>query len=98
MKEDGGSVTLDVHAVAGAHRDGVMDVHGGAVKVAVRASPEKGKANEAIRETLARFAGVRKSAVDLVSGETSRHKRVRINGVTAEFIRRRLLAAIGRAD
>lgn len=98
MREEEGAVTFEVHAVAGAHREGVVDVHGGAVRIAVRAAPEKGRANEAVREVLARFAGVRKSAVAFVSGETSRTKRVRIEGVTAEMIRRRLLAAMGSVD
>ncbi len=98
VKEQEGAVLFNIHAVAGAHHEGVVDVFGGAVRLAVRAPPEKGKANEAIREVLARFAGVKKGAVEILSGHTARRKRVRIEGVGAEVIRKRLLAAIGSVD
>lgn len=44
----------------------------------VTAAPEKGKANEAVVELLAERFDVPKSAIALVSGETSRVKKFRI--------------------
>ena len=47
----------------GARRSEVVGVHGGALKVAVQAPPDKGKANRAVVELLAEALGVPLSAV-----------------------------------
>ncbi len=51
----------------------------GALKVKLAAVPEKGKANEELREVLARHFGVRARDVRIVAGETSTRKRVRVS-------------------
>jgi uncharacterized protein YggU (UPF0235/DUF167 family) len=68
-------------------------VHGDALKLTVTAAPDRGRANRAFVELLARVLGVRKSAVALVSGETSREKSFHVSGVDPAFIR----AALERA-
>jgi hypothetical protein len=47
--------------------------------VKVAAAPEKGKANRALCEFIAEKLGVAKSKVRIVSGETSRLKRIHID-------------------
>ena len=49
------------------------------LKVRVRAVPEKGKANKAVEVVLAKALGLPKSAVRVVTGETSRIKGVDID-------------------
>jgi uncharacterized protein (TIGR00251 family) len=49
------------------------------LKVRVRAVPEKGKANAAIEQVIAKALGVPKSAVSVEKGETQRIKTVRIS-------------------
>ena len=49
------------------------------LKVKVRAVPEGGKANRAVEKLLAKALGVPKSAVRVVTGETSRIKGVDID-------------------
>ncbi len=51
----------------------------GTWKVKVAAVPEKGKANRALCEFIAERLGVAKSRVRVVSGETSRDKRIHID-------------------
>lgn len=53
----------------------------GALRVRVAAPPEKGQANEKLREFLARHYGVALSRVSIVSGQAARIKRVRIEGL-----------------
>lgn len=53
---------------------------GPALKVRVRAVPDKGAANAAVAETVARWLGVPKSTVVLVSGSTARVKGLAIAG------------------
>jgi uncharacterized protein (TIGR00251 family) len=50
------------------------------VKVRVRAIAEGGQANRAVTELLARVLGVKKRDVRLLSGITSRHKQVAVDG------------------
>ena len=51
------------------------------LKVKVAAPPEDGKANAELIRFLAKAWGVPKSAIELVSGDTSRHKRIKIHDV-----------------
>lgn len=51
----------------------------GTLRVRIAAVPEKGKANEELRSLLSRYFGVARSNVQIVSGETSSHKRIRIS-------------------
>lgn len=62
----------------GARRPGLLGLHGGALKLAVAAPPEKGKANRAVLGLLAALLEVPEKSLELVSGETSQDKRVRI--------------------
>lgn len=49
------------------------------LKIKVGQPPEDGKANKAMIEILAKYFAVKKSAVEIISGETSRNKIVKIN-------------------
>jgi uncharacterized protein len=51
----------------------------GTWKVKVAAVREKGKANRALIEFLARHLGVSKSRIRITSGETSQLKRIRVD-------------------
>lgn len=60
---------------------GVMATpEGHALKIAVTAPADKGKANAAVCELLARSFGVAKSHVTVAAGETDRRKLLRISG------------------
>jgi len=61
---------------------------GMALKVAVTAAPEDGKANAAVIALLAKEWGVAKSAFSVVAGATDRRKLVEIRGSTAELTAR----------
>ena len=68
-------VTFDVKAVSRAARSEVVGITtDGAMKVRVAAVPDKGKANEELREILAGWFKVPKSNVELLQGEASPRK------------------------
>jgi len=90
MQEKIGAVVLHVKALPSSKCDEVRGVDGGALKVAVTAPPEKGKANKALLAVLAEFFGVPRRDVAIISGETSRDKRVEVAGVTAVQVEEKL--------
>ena len=62
----------------------------GVVRVRVTAAPEAGLATEAARRALASALGLRRTAVELVAGATSRTKRFRVDGLDEATARQRL--------
>ena len=96
MNERDGGVTLAVHVSPGARRSGVLGVHGDALKVAVSAPPEGGRANEAVLELIAEIAGVKRGRVRLASGPGSHRKQIRIEGMAAVELGTRLAEVLGR--
>lgn len=63
---------------------------GGAHKLRLTAPPVDGTVNEACGEFFAEVAGVAKSRMRSVSGLTNRLKWIEIDGVTQDFIERKL--------
>lgn len=84
-------LVIGVRAQPNAKRAGVVGERNGALKVAVTAPPEGGRANEALVEVLREVLGVKRSQVELVSGPTSRDKKFLVRGLTRE----QLLAKLG---
>jgi uncharacterized protein (TIGR00251 family) len=74
-------VLVDVHVQPRAGRTAVVGRHGDALKLRVAAPPADGRANDATCALLAATFGVARSAVSLVSGATSRTKRIRVDGI-----------------
>ncbi len=80
-------VEFAVKVVPGASRTKIAGLLGAALKLAVAAPPEGGKANDAVVDLLAKAAGVKRGQVSIVAGQTQPHKRVAISGCTAEQLR-----------
>lgn len=76
MIEEG--FVFEVRVQPRARREGVAGGHAGALKIALNAPPVDGAANEALVALLARELGLRKSEVEILSGESSRRKRIRV--------------------
>ncbi len=74
--------TLAVRAQPGAKKDAMRGRHGDAVKIAVTAPPEDGRANAALVEYLKSWLRVKRSQVELLSGEKNRNKVFLIRGLT----------------
>lgn len=87
LRADGPNVILSLHVQPGAKKTEVAGPHGDALKIRLAAPPVDGKANAALLAFVAAKVGVGRTAVELVSGQTSRAKRVRIAAATPEAIR-----------
>ena len=81
---------LPVRAQPGARKAGVVGEYAGALKVAVTAPPQDGRANKALIEILCEVLGLKRSQVELLSGEGSRDKRFLIRGVAKSELHTRL--------
>ena len=84
-------MVVDVLVAPRASRQGIGPVVGDRLRVAVTAAPVDGKANDAVADVLARALGLRRGAVEILRGETSRRKTVRIHGVTLATLARVVL-------
>jgi uncharacterized protein len=90
LTEKDGAVTFRLRVQPRASRDEVAGEHNGAIKLRISAPPVNGKANEACRRLVARLVGVSPSMVEIITGESSKDKVIRVHNVTAERIRQLL--------
>ena len=74
----GDGIILNLHIQPRASKNEVCGVQGDALKIRLTSPPVDGAANKLCREFLAELFKVPKSAVEIISGEASRHKRVKI--------------------
>ncbi len=72
-----GERRLAVRVTPGAKSEG-LGIEAGRILAKVRAKPQDGKANEAVRDLLAAALGLAPSRLELVRGATSREKQFRI--------------------
>lgn len=75
---------LEVYVQPGAKNSALAGEHDGALKIRIASPPLEGRANAALQQFIARQTGVPKSAVRIVSGASSRRKRVLIAAAGAD--------------
>jgi uncharacterized protein (TIGR00251 family) len=80
-------VILSIRTQPGSSKNRIIGEYGGRLKLAVTAAPEKGKANKAVIELLADTLHINESSIQIISGESSRDKRLMIEGLTPEDIK-----------
>ncbi len=90
LNDQADGTTVKVRAKTGADRNAILEVRGDALLVAVTEQPEKGKANRAIRKTMAKQLCLATGDLTIVSGQRSRDKRIHLAGVSAADVRDRL--------
>lgn len=73
-------VILNVYVQPRASRNQVCGIIGNELKIRITSPPVDGAANKLCREFFADLFDVAKSSVEIISGETGRHKRLRIIG------------------
>jgi hypothetical protein len=87
LQQDNDGVILLVKVVPRSSKNAVAGVSDGALKINLTAPPVDGAANQNLIEVLAKLCHLRKSAVIILSGQTSRLKRVRLTGAKLEEVR-----------
>ena len=90
---------LTVRVQPGAREAGLVGRRAdGALALRVTAPAHEGRANRAVEELLAERLGLRRSQVKVARGAASRTKQVEFEGVTQEWLDRRLALALGAAE
>ncbi len=74
----GRDLLLRVHVQPRAGRDAIVGWHGDALKVRIQAPPVDGRANGHLVRFLAGVFDVPRARIEVLSGQTGRKKRVRI--------------------
>ena len=82
--------TFAVRVHPRAKKDAITGEVGDALKVALTAPPVDGRANQACIAFFAKLLKVPRASVSIASGLASRNKVVRVVGLTAEQVGRRL--------
>ena len=88
----GVSFAIKIHPRA--KKSAITGELGDALKLAVAAPPIDSRANEACIEFLANLLDVPRSSVTIASGESSRRKVIRVAGLSADEVRRRLSGSL----
>jgi len=91
INETSKGLELHVRVIPRASKNGIQGLHDGALKIRLTTPPVDGKANQALIKFLSKILKVSKSQIEIVQGETSRTKTLRINGITIKQIQERLL-------
>jgi uncharacterized protein (TIGR00251 family) len=89
-----GTVIVAVHVQPRSGTTAITGRHGDALRIRVAAPPVDGRATEAARRALADALGVSATAVELASGERSRLKRFRVEGLALAEARVRIAAIL----
>jgi uncharacterized protein len=85
-----GGIIISVRVVPRAGRSEIAGVRDGALLVRLNAPPVDGAANAELIEVLADALAVPKRDISIASGATSKQKRVRISGISADRAASRL--------
>jgi uncharacterized protein len=87
--------TFQVKVHPRAHKNAITGTVGDALKLSLTTPPVEGRANEACIRFLADFLNVARSSVTIAAGESSRQKLIRVAGLRAAQVEKKLRAVIG---
>ncbi len=82
IKEYENGIVVSVKVQPNSSKDQVIGKHADQIKISVSAAPEKGKANRAVIKVLSQWLGIKDSDIQIISGETSRVKKVFIRDIS----------------
>jgi uncharacterized protein (TIGR00251 family) len=93
VRDTAQGATFSVKVHPRARKNAITGEVGDALKLSLTAPPVEGAANDACVRFLAEVLEVPRSSVTIAAGESSRQKLIRVAGLTAAEIERRLQAA-----
>ena len=85
--EEGGCAIFEVRVIPRSSKSEIVGPHDGALKVKLRSAPVEGAANEELIKLLGKAFHVARGDIEIIAGQTSKNKRVRLAGVTAAQVK-----------
>jgi hypothetical protein len=85
-KKDIDGVRIKVFVKPRAKKNAVVGIQGDALKIQITSPPVEGAANRDLQKFLAKILGIAPSRVEIISGHRSRHKTLRMMGLTLEEV------------
>lgn len=86
LKNDS-SITFSVRVIPRASRSEIVGEHDGSLKTRLAAPPVDGAANAELIKLFARKFNVSKSDIEIIGGETSKNKRIKIANLSESKFR-----------
>lgn len=86
--------TLSVRVHPGAKHTAITGTHNATLKISLTTPPSDGRANQALIAFLAERLNIPRLSIELISGQTSRTKTLRLTGITAPEAEARLLSEL----
>lgn len=84
LQETSEGIIFSLKVSPKAHRNEIVGWENEILKIRIAAVPEDGEANRMLVQFLAKHLDISKSQIQLIFGSASRHKRVRIIGITSQ--------------
>ncbi|KUG02705.1 hypothetical protein ASZ90_019899 [hydrocarbon metagenome] len=81
ISEIPGGIRLEIKVQPRSSKNQIAGKQEGALKIKLTAPPVEGEANQALINFLSAFLKIPKRNINLIKGETSRHKLVEIQGI-----------------
>jgi uncharacterized protein (TIGR00251 family) len=78
--------TITIYIQPGAKQSRIVGRHDGMPKIAIKARPIDGEANAALVEFLADLADVPRASIKLLSGQSSRIKRLEVDRAVLDLL------------
>ncbi len=84
FKITGNDIIVKVKIVPGSSKNKIIGAYNNALKISIAAPPVEGKANKKCITYLAKFFDVAKSKIEIISGQTSKNKLIKIHDISRE--------------
>ena len=87
FKITGNDIIIKVKIVPGSSKNKIIGVYNDSLKITITAPPVEGKANKKCIAYLAKYFNVAKSKIEIISGQTSKNKLIKIYDISQkEFL------------
>jgi hypothetical protein len=83
-------ISFNVKVTPKAARSEIVGWKNGELRIRLAAVPEKGAANSELIRFLAEILGIGKTKIELIKGETSRHKRISVTSLSMTELEEKL--------
>jgi uncharacterized protein (TIGR00251 family) len=91
LHETSSGITFAIKVQPRARRNAIVGELGDALKIALTAPPVDGRANESCIHYFAKLLNLPRSSITIASGQSSRNKVIRVVGISADELKKRLL-------